>query len=301
MANRSRFSYPILLASTVVLLSACSSDSDDKTNNVEVNFSAKVGTEAFECGKIYSDIGVGIGDASNYQVNDFRVFVSDLKLTKTDGSKVDLVLTQDGIWQHEGTALLDFENGCSGNGNAETNTVVKATVDDDQYTGICMTVGVPFSQNHEDTASAPSPLNASGMFWNWQGGHKFIRIDGVGDPGDTTHANKGYNLHLGSTGCAAPGKTSSPEEQCTYPNVMEVCFGGDGTTTFDTTNNSVVFDIKSVFAESNVTIDDEAPAGCMSFPGDSACNEILPRLGLPYAYNSEQISPALEQQFVGIE
>ena len=34
-------------------------------------------------------------------------------------------------------------------------------------------MGVPFESNHRDSTIAPSPLNITAMFWNWQGGYKF--------------------------------------------------------------------------------------------------------------------------------
>lgn len=281
---------------SAVALVGCN-DSDD-TKDVSVNFAAMVGDDVFECGTTYSGVGVGVGDASNFQVNDYRVFVSDVSLQKSDGSKKTVELTEDGAWQYENVALLDFENGCN-SGTTDLNKAISGTVDRGDYTGICLTVGVPFDKNHLDTATAASPLNASGMFWAWSSGHKFVRIDGVGDPGDDTHANKGFNMHLGSTGCSAASSTEAPAAECTYPNRMEVCLtAADGA--FSLSDETINFDIKAVLAETNVTVDDQPPAGCMSFAGDDACRTIMPRLGLPYAFSDVDITDAVEQQFVSI-
>ena len=45
------------------------------------------------------------------------------------------------------------------------------------YSGVRFTMGVPFELNHGDPTVAPSPLNITAMFWNWQGGYKFLKAD----------------------------------------------------------------------------------------------------------------------------
>jgi len=163
--------YSVCLLSAALVMNGCSDDDDTAaTQDVELRFAAKVGDISFACGDVYTGIGVGQADRANYQVNDFRVLISEVAMTHADGSQVPVTLEQDGVWQYNTTALLDFEDGCSGNGTTETRSVVTGTVDGGDYTGVCFTIGVPFEENHMDTATAPSPLNASGMFWNWQGG-----------------------------------------------------------------------------------------------------------------------------------
>ncbi|MCB1755721.1 MAG: metallo-mystery pair system four-Cys motif protein [Gammaproteobacteria bacterium] len=295
-----------LAASCIGGLSACSDDDNDnksgdpatgESSDVTLNFAAKVGGEDFVCGQTYGNLGIASDENGRMlKVLDYRVFVSDISLTKADGSKTAVELTQDGVWQYENLALLDFENSCKDSGTPELNTAVRGTVPAGDYTGICLTVGVPFELNHLDNTTAPSPLNASGMFWNWQGGYKFIRVDGMVDPGDSTHLNTGYNLHLGSTGCDSADKVSSPAERCEQPNLVEVCFDGDSG--FDLASDVVSFDVAPVLAESDLTADVDAPPGCMAFPEDNACREILPLLGLDYVFNSEDVTPAKTQQFV---
>lgn len=286
-----------------LMLGGCDSNNNDavettpEIQDVTIKFAAFIGDEAFECGKVYEGIGTGVGDASMLKVNDFRAFVSDIKLVKADGSMMPITLDQDDKWQRDQLALLDFEDGCAG-GTPDINTVVKGNIKKDDYQGICFTLGVPFKDNHLDTASAPSPLNASGMYWSWQGGHKFLRVDGIGDPGDELHANQGYNIHLGSTGCAAADKTTAPALECSNPNTVTACFGKDDDPRFAIASDTLVFDIKPVLAESNVTIDGDAPPGCMSFPQDNACNEILPLLGLTYKFDSEQVYPPKQQSLI---
>lgn len=46
-----------------------------------------------------------------------------------------------------------------------------------RYTGLAFDMGVPFALNHADVTAAPSPLNIQALWWNWQGGYKFMRVD----------------------------------------------------------------------------------------------------------------------------
>ncbi|MDX2170158.1 MAG: MbnP family protein, partial [Deltaproteobacteria bacterium] len=94
---------------------------------VAIQFKAMVGDQAFACGTAYS----GIGTANSQIVPaDFRFYVSNLRLVSRTGAEVPVALEQDGIWQYQNVALLDFEDGSGpcANGNTATNSVVKGTV-----------------------------------------------------------------------------------------------------------------------------------------------------------------------------
>lgn len=145
--------------------------------SVTLEFHAQVGDQAAACGVIYEGVGA---ENSQIEFQDLRFYVSNLRLINATGEEVPLELAQDSQWQHENVALLDFEDGsalCAQSGNEAMNTQVTGTVPDDDYTGLVYNVGVPFDLNHADVATAPSPLNVSSMWWNWQGGYKHVRID----------------------------------------------------------------------------------------------------------------------------
>lgn len=305
------YPYKKLCLYTVLSLTvaACNNDSsDDSTSQSNTNtttvspstttstvtttvkFAAAVNGQAFNCGDTYR--GVGLGTADSFKINDFRFYVYDVKLLKEEGSKVLLTLNQDGKWQKDNVALLDFENGCV-NGTTDMNTQVVGTVPNDtshQYTGVCVTLGLPFNLNHIDPAVASSPLNASGMIWSWTTGRKFLRVDGIGDPDGVKQS---YVVHLGSTGCIDKDNNGSePDSPCRFPNTKEVCFNN-----FDTTKNTLVADMGKVLQASNLTYNTpNTAAGCMAGNSDPECIEILPRLGLDFTYadgvNKEVVYPA---------
>lgn len=242
---------------------------------VTIPFAAEIGGKPFTCADTFPGLGAtGIEVAAS----DFRVFVSKASLVRADGSLQPIALDQDGQWQSGDLALLDFEDatGACTNGTQGTHTGLTGTVPEGSYFGLVFTVGVPFDQNHVDPTLAPAPLNTTAMFWNWQGGYKFVRIDMV--PTDRKEDGpKGWFLHLGSTMCDAASKTSAPAA-CKNENRIDVRLDG-----FDPAKNSVVIDPAAVVAEADLTVNaPETSPGCMSFPGDADCMTVMAKLGLPY-------------------
>jgi len=92
---------------------------------VTIRFQAQVGEEAFACGRQYEGIGV---TKSKISGRDFRLYVSNVRLLGTTGKETPVELDQDGKWQLDNLALLDFEDGtgrCS-NGTPEMNRQIPA-------------------------------------------------------------------------------------------------------------------------------------------------------------------------------
>ena len=170
------FNRSILLAIAIILGASSQVRAQSDTKEVAINFEGWVGNEEFVCGESYEGIGVS---ESTITPSDFRFYVSDIALIDEDGNAVPLELEQDGKWQYQNTALLDFEDGTNScdNGTTDVNTTVVGSVPEGDYQGLQFTMGVPEDLNHEDAAIAPSPLNLTSMWWNWQGGYKFLRVE----------------------------------------------------------------------------------------------------------------------------
>src|SRR5262249_7450831 len=154
---------------------------------VEVPFAATVHGQPFSCDRAID----------GFTPFDLRFYVYGLELIDERGAAMPLRLTDDGAWQRDGVALLDFETGggsCS-DGTTGTHPVVGGHAAAGHYVGLRFIVGVPFDRNHADPATAVAPLNLGRMHWGWQGGYKFFRFEGAGPQGAA-------RVHLGSTGCA---------------------------------------------------------------------------------------------------
>ncbi|TXD35632.1 metallo-mystery pair system four-Cys motif protein [Lujinxingia vulgaris] len=267
----------LLLPPLLLLGTACGNAGDDTTTQpLTLNFAAQVGDEAFACGQTYEGLGT---TESSFEPFDFRLFISEIELRDTNGQWQPLNLDQDGTWQHESLALLDFEDatGRCQNGTTETRDIVTGTLPEGSYDALRFTIGVPFELNHIDAATAPAPLNQSAMFWNWLGGYKFMRIEGA-----TTGLSTGWQFHLGSTACEPAeggGATSCANANRPRIELSDVDFDAD----------TLVFDLARLLASANLDAHQEGtPAGCMSGPTDTDCQPIFSALNLPHSEQSPE-------------
>ncbi|WP_230469868.1 MbnP family copper-binding protein [Lujinxingia vulgaris] len=266
---------PLLLPALLLLLAGCGSAEDNPTTQpLTLNFAAQVGDEPFSCGQTYEGLGT---TETAFEPFDFRLFISEIELRDTDGQWQPLNLDQDGVWQHEDLALLDFEDatGRCQNGSTETREIVTGTLPEGTYDALRFTIGVPFELNHIDAATAPSPLNTTAMFWSWLGGYKFMRIEGA-----TTGLDTGWQFHLGSTGCEPAeggGATSCTNANRARIELSEVNVDAD----------TLVFDLAELVADANLNERQEGtPSGCMSGPADSDCQPIFSALNLTHSEQS---------------
>ena len=253
------------------LAAACSASHDDARETVTLAFAATVGGEPFDCTKTFANIGV---EKATVAPQDFRLYVHDVALVAADGTAVAIELENDGVWQRDGVALLDFESGigsCSA-GTRETHTQIVGTVPHrHDWTGLRFKVGVPERLNHLDAARAPAPFNEPGLWWSWKGGYKYARID-IETPGQP----KGFFFHLGSAGCTGDATTAY---SCATGNVAAISLTG-----FDPHHSTVSMDLARLFAESHVNrgpdMQTDFVAGCMSSANDPDCPSTMGTFGL---------------------
>lgn len=269
-----------LLLSALPLLPACGGEGSSE-KQFTVKFSPQVGEQSLRCDTAYAGIGK---TGTTIELLDFKLYVRDVTLVRANGERHPLVLDQDGKWQRDTLALLDFEDGT---GTCDTNSpetrleVVGRAPDFTDYTGLEFKIGVPEELNHLDGATAPAPLNSPGMWWSWLSGYKFMRLD--------VHSsmNATWFFHLGSSGCT--GNTAEGYN-CSASNQSTVSLSG-----FDPTKNQVVLDVAGLYADSDLdhSIDNKTDrvAGCMSGLTDPECPALFSQVGLA-ADGSAQAVPA---------
>lgn len=267
---------------------------------IRIQFAPEVNGVPFRCGETYPNVGAS---QSTLTPKDFRMYINSVEVRNTDGKVVPVTLDQDGRWQQNNLALLDFEDktGDCESGTPDTRFEVTGTVPKGEYTGVRFNLGVPFSMNHQDASQASSPLNLTSMFWVWRFGYKFTRIDFA-----TTGIPQGYFIHLGSTGCtgvaeakaaesahddmhiqhegedhgAAPTEESntSPPLDCRAINQGSITLSD-----FNADTDTIVADLGELLKKTD--IDSNMPdtaSGCMSSPEDDDCQTILPALGVAF-------------------
>jgi uncharacterized repeat protein (TIGR04052 family) len=275
-----------LLVSSTAIWTA-QAHGEDKS--VTIQFAAHNGDTPVACDTTYDDLG---SEPAEVEVMDFRFYLSNIRLITSEGEEVALALTQDELWQYEDVVLLDFEDGtgrCADAGNDALNDKIIGTIHEGDYIGIAFTVGLPFELNHLDTTTAPSPLNIPAMWWNWQFGYKFIRVDLMA--GQTP-----WFIHLGSTACEAEDGNTPPAEPCANANLMEVRFED-----FNVDENTIVADLAGLVAGINLNESMPEPPGCMSGPDDPDCEVLFPNLGLELATGLCPEGECSEQTFFRIE
>lgn len=153
---------------------------------------------------------------NEWKLEQLQFFVSQIKLQDKLGNWIEIPLEKNN-YQTSNIALLGEHCSEKGAKSASGNwslTLEKA-VDVSQYQQIAFTLGVPFEENHVNPLTQESPLNNSSMFWVWQTGHKFIRLE-------MSHDDEFWLFHLGSTGCSAPSALRAPSKECLFPNQVNI-------------------------------------------------------------------------------
>jgi len=228
---------------------------------VEIPFTAVIDGAPFSC----STAGGG------FSPFDLRFYVHGITLVDDNDNAIPVRLTDDGVWQSRGVALLDFENGSDNclDGTAGTHTALLGRVVAGRYKALQFVLGVPFDRNHSDAATADAPLNLGRMHWGWQGGYKFFRFEGAG-------TSSAFRFHLGSTGCEG---TIGNVTGCNRPNRAIIRLDS-----FEPGRNSVQIDLGALLPQTGAT--ETAPAktvSCMSEKDDPNCGGPFAALGIDVA------------------
>ncbi len=242
-----------------------------RTQLITLQVEPQLAGQPVMCGASYPLQGA---DGVTVRFADLRLFVSAIELVDVEGRAVPLRLEQDGRWQYRDTVLLDFEDGqvsCA-NGSSEQHRVITGRIQPGRYRGLRFMLGVPARFNHQDATLAPSPLNQTALFWSWQGGYRFMKLElDVLQNGQVS----GFPIHLGSTGCQS-SSNHQPATRCRQPNRVQVDLPD-----FDLATDRVRIDLSTLIAHTRLAspTPNTAP-GCMSAPDDPDCDGVLSALGL---------------------
>jgi len=149
-----------------------------------------------------------------WELQQLQFFISDISLKNKQGNWHSWLMKKNNHQSHN-VALIGEQCGDIKSTFNEWGIALSEQVNIHDFSAIKFTLGVPFALNHLNPLTQPSPLNDSSMFWVWQTGHKFLRLE-------LKNADENWLFHLGSTGCKAPSAVRSPRNECLYPNRVEV-------------------------------------------------------------------------------
>ena len=257
---------PLIAALSALMLVACGSDDDSKTQDVSLKFSASVSAEAVACGTRTTLVGKGnSGNGTAPDIKDFRLYVSDVQVATATGEFVSVTLAESD-WQQKNVALLDFEDGtasCTA-GTSETRLVVEGTAPEADYSRVRFTIGVPEALNHLNQETATAPLNTGGLYWSWAGGYKHARIDVAG-----------WNIHLATTGCTLDNNNENLDCSKSRPNRPTYTLEN-----VDLASSTINFDYAELVSGADISTDTGGAKGCMSSASDPECATLFTNLGL---------------------
>ncbi len=287
---------------SVVLVSwmivGCSESKTEASRPISIEFAARNKQEPISCEKGLNTLGLSRVTA---RLKDFRFYISDPALIGANGERYPISLDP-GPRQSDRIALVDFldrQDGCDGD-QKETHTRITGTLPSDASgSRLEFTVGVPEDWNHIDSVGAPAPLDVASLYWSWQGGFKFMRIDlapegGISRPDEPDFVATTFNFHLGSTDCK--GQPESGESvQCERANRPLIVLEG-----YTENVSRVVLRYDQLIADLDLSVDQADTPGCMSATSDPECQSLFERLGLDFtsgdvANSGQQTVFSLEQ------
>ncbi len=169
-----------ILVGTVFMVASVFGLSSAQNNMVkhDLKINLRVGNAPLELGKTYKTSA-----GAEYSVDLLKFYVSNVQLVKADGSSHSV----------PGLSLTSFENAATNSMagkmleggqvyNAKTTqaqTMFSISAPAGDYKGVRFEIGVPKELNHRDASTVAMPLGLeSGMFWAWNPGYIFFRIEG---------------------------------------------------------------------------------------------------------------------------
>jgi hypothetical protein len=156
----------ISLCSLVMsLFISCSEDDGEQTGSIDIEFDNVVGSADLVLDTEDEPYTNTVGET--YKITALKYYISNIKLKTLDGAVYEDATTADGA---KGYYLIN-------EGDEETHLVTLENVPADDYTEITFTIGVDANQVSEGAQTgALDP--AKGMFWSWNTGYIFVKLEG---------------------------------------------------------------------------------------------------------------------------
>jgi len=123
---------------------------------------------------------------------------------------------------------------------------------------------------------AQSIFANSNMFWTWQQGYKYMRLD-------LEHSITGqqWAFHLGATGCQSSSVLRPPHQACRQPNTV--------ITTLSLTEQHPMITLDLSQLLSGIALHKESR--CLSLPTQKSCLSLFSNIGLHGAPSAFKLAP----------
>lgn len=146
----------------------------------------------------------------DFTVTKFNYYVSNIVLTNADGTKYT-------VPQNESYFLISSADKAS-------QTITLKNVQEGDYTGISFIVGVDSLRSTLDMSERTGVLDpaagASDMYWSWNSGYIFMKMEGTSPQAPLDSVTNTRNLYYHIGGFGANGSINNIRK-------VEIAFGGD--------------------------------------------------------------------------
>lgn len=185
-------SLPAFIIMSGLIVSCAYPDETDDTDPVEtgtihLEFDNVVGNQDLKLDTVRYQNSLG----EDFTVDRLNYFISNIKLNKIDGTS--FIVPQDSSY------FLIRET------NAASQKIVLNNVLTGEYSGVEFTIGVDSLRSVSDISKRKGildkdmgPTNEEAMYWDWNPGYIFLKLEGSSD--SATTANGKYEYHIGGFG-----------------------------------------------------------------------------------------------------
>jgi hypothetical protein len=171
-----------VLAIAFILLTSCSGDENPQSGSIEIEFDNVVGEDDLTLNttdEVYTNAA-----GETFKVTMLRYYISNIILTREDGSTYHDEVTADGS---KGYYLVDEANTAS-------QLITLNNVPAGSYTSMTFTIGVDANRVTEGAQTGALDV-ANDMFWSWNSGYIFLKFEGISAA--STEENKAVMYHVG--------------------------------------------------------------------------------------------------------
>ena len=176
----------LALLCLLIFLSSCKKDENLATGNAKSTFTMEFEHQINGAALTLNTATYKNAKNEEFKINVFKYYVSNIKLSKADGTT---------FLVPESYFLIDESK-------SATKLITIGNVPTGDYTKIEYTIGVDYARNFAGAQTgALDPIH--GMFWTWNSGYIFVKLEGTSP--QSKAANNALTFHIG--GVVDPNNT----------------------------------------------------------------------------------------------
>jgi len=230
---------------SLLLLSGCNPNNQSAAESI-LTLQLRFNGEALGCDRL-----INLADTP-WSLSQLQLYLSDFQINNKP-----VLLDPTMTYQQPQLALLGMV--CSEPDNANWQLKFTRPLTAGQMS---FNIGVPEQRNHQNPLQAKTPLNQSDMYWSWQQGYKYLRLE-------LAKETEQWALHLGAAGCHSASPMRAPQAPCQHQNRPKISLRYRG-------EKTLILDLAPMLADITLSADNH----CMSYPNRLSCQILLPRLGI---------------------